>query len=254
MLDQRLPYHDMLFAISYDRRQLLFDKAIKGPLIHWASRAILTHSDLSNKQPNIVDFGTGTGRVIQEFTQAFPGAQIVGTDGCLPMLSIASNKQFGINHSITPRFVQATHEYPPFPDESFDIATACLSTSYTNNPAGILRSIAQVVKIGGYIGWIDAIEASTGFPFLDEKIAGANSFYGDTKESLRAITILHHALIGNLSCEQALRQPYQVENDVLVLYMDNMPTTRLKLIDTENSMRSNLGFFGMVLQRLPDRQ
>ena len=72
----------------------------------------ISNADFDGK---ILDIATGTGDIISSIKKIYPNTDCYGIDPSKNMLSIARQKNIGIN------FIEAYSEERPFPENSFDI-------------------------------------------------------------------------------------------------------------------------------------
>ena len=74
----------------------------------------ISNADFDGK---ILDIATGTGDIISSIKKIYPNTDCYGIDPSKNMLSIARQKNIGIN------FIEAYSEELPFPENSFDFIT-----------------------------------------------------------------------------------------------------------------------------------
>ena len=217
-------YKEEPFAKKYDALQLVFEVLLKKNLIKKLCASLVAHSEGQTIE-TIVDFGTGTRRMLKDLETSFPKAQLIGLDGSPAMLGQQSS------HSDTNNLAVAETQYPPIADGSIDIATACMATSYTEDPMTLLGSMASTLKVGGLLGLIDSrlprIKA------IQELSLAANAMYGDTPETVHALTQLYAKLVGDRKIE--LRAGGN--------------SITLELVQITGDFAENWGFFGCVLRR-----
>jgi len=102
---------------------------------------------LDEKSLSILDFGCGTGGLI-EFL-ALKGFRTFGIDISLKMLKRCKEREAHTN----PNLVQIDGMNIPFKDESIDLITAYIVLMYVddNNLSALLRKMAQILRPGGRI-------------------------------------------------------------------------------------------------------
>jgi SAM-dependent methyltransferase len=78
------------------------------------------------------------------------GRTVIGTDLCMNSLKLAKGfrDRFSINNA---HFAQINLFKPPFPEASFDVVLSNGVLHHTSDCAGAFRSIAPLVKPGGFI-------------------------------------------------------------------------------------------------------
>lgn len=124
-----------LWAPSYDTHP--------NPLLALEERVVCgLLADVS--QTTIIDIGCGTGRSMVRYLRA--GAQVLGADPSLEMLTEARNKP-----GLAKRLVQAEACHLPFPDEISDITVCSFALSYFQNLQRSLRELSRITERTGRI-------------------------------------------------------------------------------------------------------
>lgn len=97
----------------------------------------------------ILEVGCGTGQM-SNFLGMGWGRTVIGTDLCMNSLGLAKGfrDRFSINNA---HFAQINLFRPPFEDGAFDIVLSNGVLHHTSDCAGAFRSIARLVKPGGFI-------------------------------------------------------------------------------------------------------
>ena len=88
----------------------------------------------------ILDIATGTGDIISSIKKIYPNTDCYGIDPSKNMLSIAKQKNIGIN------FIEAYSEELPFPENSFDFITISFGIRNTLSIDKSLKEIHRVLK------------------------------------------------------------------------------------------------------------
>ena len=88
----------------------------------------------------ILDIATGTGDIISSIKKIYPNTDCYGIDPSKNMLSIARQKNIGIN------FIEAYSEELPFPENSFDFITISFGIRNTLSIDKSLKEIHRVLK------------------------------------------------------------------------------------------------------------
>ena len=97
----------------------------------------ISNADFDGK---ILDIATGTGDIISSIKKIYPNTDCYGIDPSKNMLSIARQKNIGIN------FIEAYSEERPFPENSFDIITISFGIRNTLSIDKSLKEIHRVLK------------------------------------------------------------------------------------------------------------
>lgn len=115
---------------------------------------------------NLVDLGTGTGRMLQLL--APQASRTVGLDASHAMLSVAraNLEKVGLNRI---ELRQGDIYAPPFPRDTFDLVIIHQVLHYLDDPARAIREAARLVAPGGRILVVDF--APHGLEFLRESQA-----------------------------------------------------------------------------------
>jgi demethylmenaquinone methyltransferase / 2-methoxy-6-polyprenyl-1,4-benzoquinol methylase len=91
---------------------------------------------------HVLDVATGTGAVARELLDR--GCTVVGLDQSAGMLAEARGR---LPEAV--ELVEASAERLPFSDSSFDALTFTYLLRYVDDPGGVLRELARVVRPGG---------------------------------------------------------------------------------------------------------
>ena len=97
----------------------------------------ISNADFDGK---ILDIATGTGDIISSIKKIYPNTDCYGIDPSKNMLSIAKQKNLGIN------FIEAYSEELPFPENSFDFITISFGIRNTLSIDKSLKEIHRVLK------------------------------------------------------------------------------------------------------------
>jgi len=153
-------------AVEADAREAAHSKAVKDMFAGIAGRYdLLNHllslnidkrwrrkvanrlrTVLKDASATVLDVACGTGDLALELASG-SSAQIVGTDFCRPMLSIASQKTAAAGASIP--YVEADAMHLAFPDNAFDAATIAFGLRNLPNFENGIRELLRVLKPGG---------------------------------------------------------------------------------------------------------
>ena len=97
----------------------------------------ISNADFDGK---ILDIATGAGDLISYIKKSYPNTDCYGIDPSKNMLSIARQKNIGIN------FIEAYSEELPFPENSFDFITISFGIRNTLSIDKSLKEIHRVLK------------------------------------------------------------------------------------------------------------
>jgi ubiquinone/menaquinone biosynthesis C-methylase UbiE len=103
----------------------------------------------------VLDVGCGPGHLARQFARR--GCRVTGVDRGRRLLRLArrwsSQDPEGSVRSI--QFHLAPAERLPFPENSFDLATATTVIYFVAKPAGVLREMVRVTRPGGMVATLD---------------------------------------------------------------------------------------------------
>jgi ubiquinone/menaquinone biosynthesis C-methylase UbiE len=105
----------------------------------------------------LLDVGCGTGALIKRLC-ASGNIDAHGVDADVEMIAVA------LSQYPAGTFKQAPSERIPYPNESFDVLTACMAYHHFSDKAGFAQEAARLLKPGGCLYIADAK-----FPFLIRK-------------------------------------------------------------------------------------
>lgn len=93
----------------------------------------------------VLDIGCGTGRLLRQVAQQWPGARLVGVDPAEGMIAVAQH--------LVPdaEFLVAPAELLPVPSGSFDVVFSTISMHHWANQAQGLQEIGRVLRPGGVL-------------------------------------------------------------------------------------------------------
>lgn len=118
------------------------------------------------EQPNILDIGCGTGRLLHRLATQFPTLQGTGLDLSAEMLRQAQQRN---QHGVRLIYKQGNAEALPFADSEFDAAFNALSFLHYLNPQQVFSEVTRVLRSNGRFYLVDPTvreEMGTGyFPF-----------------------------------------------------------------------------------------
>jgi ubiquinone/menaquinone biosynthesis methyltransferase len=112
----------------------------------WRRRLVSTVR--ADRDDIVLDVATGTGLVARELRARY-GCRVVGLDRSADMLAAAATRDGHI------ALIRGRAETLPFPEGSFDHLTFTYLLRYVDDPAGVIRELARVVKPGGRVAALD---------------------------------------------------------------------------------------------------
>lgn len=104
---------------------------------------------LSIPGKQVLDLGTGTGRLAIELAKARPDCYITGADISAEMLKIARNNTEKAGSAGRIDFQPTPAESLPFPDDSFALVVSNSSLHLWSDPVKVFEEIARVTSPGG---------------------------------------------------------------------------------------------------------
>jgi len=141
---------------DFSKRAATYDKGLKGR----ASRRFYDLLECEMKLSDgmrLLDVGSGTGMLLARLS-AIKHIDAHGIDVETHMID-AARRQFPAG-----TFCLAPSEKIPYPDESFDVLTACMAYHHFHDQAGFAKEASRVLKPGGQLYIADAK-----LPFLIRK-------------------------------------------------------------------------------------
>ncbi len=118
-----------------------------GPIFRrFAKRA----AKISPAGKQVLDIGTGSGRLAIELAKARPDWQITGIDISEDMLKLARQNAARMGLADRIDFKQASADALPFPDGFFDLAVSNASLHLWSDPLKVFNELARVTAPGGY--------------------------------------------------------------------------------------------------------
>ncbi len=118
--------------------------------IHHLWRKELVRLSQAQRGYRILDCATGTGDLAFEFKkQVGVEGQVIGSDFCEEMLSLAREKSQKRNLNLVFEFADTTKLQ--YPDASFDVASIAFGIRNVSNPVLGISELARVVRPGGKV-------------------------------------------------------------------------------------------------------
>lgn len=122
-------------AAIYDRRwRFYIDATLKATLQHLAIAP----------ESTILDVGCGTGLLLQQLSERYPAATLVGLDSSAEMLAVAREK---LSPAIALHLGEANQL--PFSNQQFDYVISTSAFHYFRNPSKVLQEFSRILKLKG---------------------------------------------------------------------------------------------------------
>lgn len=131
-------------APRYDRANHLLSLGVDA---YWRRRAVQVAGLQTGEK--VLDICTGTGDL--SLCLARHGAEVLGSDFCLEMISRAAAKSDSMPAAQRPRYLVADSLALPFDDGQFDLVTVAFGIRNLEDPVKGLREMARVLRPGGRV-------------------------------------------------------------------------------------------------------
>lgn len=156
-----------------------------------------------NANPNnILDLGSGTGKLTQQISTIYPHTNIIGLDLAFNMNKVAKNQY---QH----HFLCADAEVLPFKDETFDLIISNCTLQWCQNLLMLFKECNRALKPNGKLFF------STFGPNTLYELRQAFSAIDD-KEHVHHFLDMHH--IGDALLKSGLKQPIIDREDLIFTY------------------------------------
>lgn len=149
-------------------------------------------------QPNILDLGCGTGRLLHRLANQFPTLQGTGLDLSAEMLRQAQQRN---QHGIRLVYKQGNAESLPFGDCEFDAVFNTISFLHYPNPQQVFSEVSRVLRPSGRFYLVDfTLREETGTGNLPFSPNGIRLYSPQRRQQLGVAAGLeclgHHYLLG----------------------------------------------------------
>lgn len=104
-------------------------------------------------QPNVLDIGCGTGKLLNRLASHFPELRGTGLDFSPGMLAQARQSR---NHRPRLIFIQGNAESLPFAESQFDAVFNTISFLHYQQPEKFLSEVQRVLRPGGHFYLVDS--------------------------------------------------------------------------------------------------
>ena len=153
-------FNDADFARFYDEHARRFMRPVYR-------RFVAKVNGIKPAGKQVLDIGTGSGRLAIELAKANPDWQITGVDVSENILKIAREDAAQFVFSDRIDFRQAPAKALPFPDEHFALVTSNASLHLWEDPLKVFKEIARVTAPGGYCFIRDNLRLTVLCPLLN---------------------------------------------------------------------------------------
>lgn len=137
------------------RRAEVFDR-LSGLGLRWLYRSVARRVvEVSPPPRDLLDIGTGPGRLLLELARRRPDAHLVGIDPSADMIdrAVAHARAAGIDGRVDAQVSGA--EDLPFADDSFDAVVSTLSSHHWADPDKAVAEQVRVLRPGGRLWVVD---------------------------------------------------------------------------------------------------
>ena len=160
-------------------------------------KRLLEYVELPN-QPNILDLGCGTGRLLNRLATQFPTLQGTGLDLSAQMLRQAQQRN---RHGVRLVYKQGNAESLPFADHEFDAVFNTLSFLHYPNPQQVFSEVSRVLRPRGLFYLVDStVREETGAGYFPFSPGGIRLYSSQRREEFGLAAGLeclgHHYLLG----------------------------------------------------------
>ena len=140
------------------RHAALYDRVMTRAL-GWLYRSVANRVLATLPQgADVLDVGTGPGRLLVELATRRPDIQLTGIDPSEDMISHANRRLQKAVLAVPGEIRVASAESLPFPDGAFDAVVSTLSSHHWADPAAAVAEQARVLRPGGAL-WIFDLRA-----------------------------------------------------------------------------------------------
>jgi ubiquinone/menaquinone biosynthesis C-methylase UbiE len=135
----------------FDRWAPNYDFLLTTVFYQAVHKRLLEYVELP-EQPNVLDLGCGTGRLLNRLAAQFRDLQGTGLDLSRQMLRQARQRN---QHHPRLIFVQGNAESLPFTDNQFDAVFNTISFLHYPNPEGVFAEVSRVLRPQGKFYLVD---------------------------------------------------------------------------------------------------
>ncbi len=151
-------------------------------------------------EPNILDLGCGTGRLLNRLATQFPTLQGTGLDLSAEMLRQAQQRN---QHGVRLVYKQGNAESLPFAGSEFDAVFNTLSFLHYPNPQQVFSEVSRVLRPIGLFYLVDAtIREETDASYFPFSPGGIRVYSPQRREQFGVATGLeclgHYYLLGSI--------------------------------------------------------
>jgi ubiquinone/menaquinone biosynthesis C-methylase UbiE len=181
----------------FDRWAPNYDFLLTTVFYQAIHKRLLEYLELPD-QPNVLDLGCGTGRLLHRLVNQFPTLQGTGLDLSAEMLRQAQQRN---QHGIRLVYKQGNAESLPFADCEFDAVFNTISFLHYPNPQQVFSEVSRVLRPSGRFYLVDfTLREETGARNFPLSPNGIRLYSPQRREQLGVAAGLeclgHHYLLG----------------------------------------------------------
>jgi ubiquinone/menaquinone biosynthesis C-methylase UbiE len=191
----------------FDRWAPTYDGLLPSVFYQAIHQRLLSYVQLP-EQPNVLDLGCGTGRLLDRLATQFPTLQGTGLDLSPQMLQQARRR-----NRYHPRliYLQGNAECLPFAEGQFDAVFNTISFLHYPQPEVVFAQVSRVLRAGGcfYLADYTAPTARSSLAKLRFSATGMHFYSSVAREQLgQSVGLMcqgHHSLLGPILLTRFLK-------------------------------------------------
>ena len=181
----------------FDRWAPNYDFLLTTVVYQAIHKRLLEYVELPD-QPNVLDLGCGTGRLLNRLATQFPTLQGIGLDLSAEMLRQAQQRN---QHGLRLAYRQGNAESLPFADGEFDAVFNTISFLHYSNPQQVFSEVSRVLRPSGRLYLVDwTAREETGALYIPFSPGGIRAYSPQRREKIGVAAGLeclgHHYLLG----------------------------------------------------------
>lgn len=183
----------------FDRWAPNYDFLLTSVFYQAVHKRLIEYVELP-EQPNVLDLGCGTGRLLNRLATEFPTLQGTGLDLSAEMLHQARQRN---RHRIRLIYKQGNAESLPFAESQFDAVFNTLSFLHYPKPQQVVLEVSRVLRPGGHFYLVDpSIRESADINYFPFTPGGIQIYTPQRREQFGVTAGLeclgHHHLLGGV--------------------------------------------------------
>jgi ubiquinone/menaquinone biosynthesis C-methylase UbiE len=183
----------------FDRWAPNYDFLLTSVFYQAVHKRLIEYVELP-EQPNVLDLGCGTGRLLNRLATEFPTLQGTGLDLSAEMLHQARQRN---RHGIRLIYKQGNAESLPFAESQFDAVFNTLSFLHYPKPQQVVLEVSRVLRPGGHFYLVDpSIRESADINYFPFTPGGIQIYTPQQREQFGVTAGLeclgHHHLLGGV--------------------------------------------------------